>query len=72
MTSYYLVTVQKFSNGTETAKSMFEYSTLDAALIAYYNTLASSLSDPNVSSVLCNILNDAGNSEIKQYWIREN
>ena len=68
--TFYLVTVQKFKDGSASAKSLFEYATKDEALIAYYNTLASSLSNANIASVLCSILNDYGNCEIKEYWER--
>lgn len=68
--TFYLVTVQKFKDGSVSAKSLFEYATKDEALVAYYNTLASSLSNANIASVLCSILNDYGNCEIKEYWER--
>ena len=68
--TFYLVTVQKFKDGSASAKSLFEYATKDEALVAYYNTLASSLSNANIASVLCSILNDYGNCEIKEYWER--
>lgn len=68
--TFYLVTVQKFKDGSASAKSLFEYATKDEALVAYYNTLASSLSNASIASVLCSILNDYGNCEIKEYWER--
>lgn len=69
-TAYYLITIQKFKDGSASAKSLFEYATKDEALVAYYNTLAASLSNVNLASVLCSILNDYGNCEIKEYWER--
>lgn len=70
MNTYYLIQIQKFVNGDPSAKAIFEYATKDEALAAYYNTLASSLGNQNISSVLCSIINDAGNCEIKEYWER--
>ena len=66
----YLVQIQKFNNGDASAKALFEYSTKEEAIGAAYSVLASSVANANISSVLCQILDDKGAVLKYEYWER--
>ena len=68
---FYLVIIQKFNNGAENAKAIYEYETPENAMIALYSTMASSMSDPTIASVACIIMNDRGVSLKQDRWDRK-
>ena len=67
---YFLITIQKFNNGTATAKAIFEYSTEAEALSALYSTMASSIATETVSEAICVILNSIGVNMKYERWER--
>lgn len=58
-------------DGTK-ARSFLNYESLDPAIGALYQTLASSVVDDNVNVVLALVMDDNGNISKRESWIREN
>lgn len=67
---YYLTIIQRFVDGSPEAKALFEYGTLNDAVVAFYNNMSSSAANENIASVTCVILNGYGLTERKDYWAR--
>ena len=53
-----LITIQTVSG--ETPRSMLAYDTEEQALSAFYSTMASSIANPNLSKVVCELMDDDG------------
>lgn len=66
-----LITIQTMKDGTK-ARSFLNYESLDPAIGALYQTLASSVVDDNVNVVLALVMDDNGNISKRESWIREN
>lgn len=67
----YLVIIQKFNNETPEAKSIFGYESVDSAKAALYSTMASSIANENVSTAICDILDNDGLIIKYEKWVRE-
>lgn len=67
---YYLVQVQQFNDGKAEARGLFAYAKYEDALAAYHSVMFSSISDPTIKSVLCEIINETGRQERYEYWVR--
>lgn len=67
---FYLATFQRFLDGTPTAASLLGYNTQDAATIALYSTMASSMDNNNISSIMCMIINENGIVVRVERWER--
>ena len=65
-----LITIQTLKDGTK-ARSFLNYESLDPAIGALYQTLASSVIDENVNVVLTIVMDDNGNVVKRESWIRE-
>lgn len=58
---FYVVTIQNFlDQEMPSAKSIFEYETRNEAYAAYFYTLSSSVSNPEIDSVYCEMVNKNG------------
>ena len=67
---FFMVLIQAFEDGSPTAKALFEYETMDAAKSALFSTMASSMANENIKSVLCEIINDRGGVLKYEIWER--
>ena len=67
---FYIVLIQTFEDATPTAKALFEYETMDAAKSALFSTMASSMANENIASVMCEIINEAGGVLKHERWER--
>lgn len=56
------MTIQNFVDSMPTAKSLFDYSSKADAISAFHSTMASSVANTNVSSVLCMLFNEIGDT----------
>ena len=68
---FLVIIIQKFKDGSPTAKSLFDYATKDQAFSVLYSTMASSMANDNISDVICMILNENGGSIKYERWINE-
>lgn len=66
----FMIIIQKFLDETPTVKALYEYNTLDEAKSALYSTMASSMANDNIKSVLCEIINDIGGVVKTEMWER--
>lgn len=66
----FMIIIQKFLDETPTVKALYEYNTLDEAKSALYSTMASSMANDNIKSVLCEIINDIGGVVKHERWER--
>lgn len=67
---YYLMQAQQFNDGKADANGLFSYDKYEDALAAYHSVMWSSISDPTIKSVLCEIINETGRQERYEYWVR--
>ena len=68
---FYLVLIQKFVDQTQpSAKAIYEYSTPDEAIIAFYNELSYAMSGDNILSIMANVIDDSGDDIRREYWVR--
>ena len=66
-----LITIQTMKDRTK-ARQLLNFESLDPAIGALYQTLASSVVDDNVNVVLTMVMDDNGNVVKRESWIREN
>ncbi|MCR5503438.1 MAG: hypothetical protein K6F53_10550 [Lachnospiraceae bacterium] len=57
---YYVTTIQHFVDEAPSAQTIFSYNTRNEALAAYYYTLSSSIGNPQIERVYCEIFNEYG------------
>lgn len=67
---FYIVLIQKFMDGSPSAKALFEYDSKDTATSALFSTMASSMANNNIKSVLCMIIDDNGWTIKYEKWDR--
>ena len=67
---FYIVLIQTFEDATPTAKALFEYANMDEAKTALFSTMFSSMSNDNIKSVMCEIINEAGGVLKHERWER--
>ena len=65
---FYLIEISN-ANGT-IAKAIWDKNTLDEATMQLHQTLASAMANENVSSCLCEIINEKGAVQRHEYWAR--
>ena len=68
---FYMVLIQTFVDGSATAKALFDYESMDAAKSALFSTMFSSMSNENIKTVMCEIINEAGGVLKHERWERE-
>lgn len=68
---FYMVLIQTFVDGSATAKALFDYPDIDSAKAALFSTMASSMANANIASVMCEIINEAGGVLKHERWERE-
>lgn len=68
---FYMVLIQTFVDGSATAKALFDYPSMDEAKAALFSTMFSSMSNENIKSVMCEIINEAGGVLKHERWERE-
>ena len=67
---FYVVTIQNFVDASPSAKAIFEYSDKDTATSTLFSTMASSMANNNISSVVCLIMNEYGSTIKYERWER--
>lgn len=67
----YMILIQTFEDETPTAKALFDYPDMDAAKAALFSTMASSMANDNIKTVVCEIINDRGGVLKHERWERE-
>lgn len=67
---FYMVLIQTFRDATPTAKALFDYADMDSAKAALFSTMASSMANENIASVMCEIINDRGGVLKHEIWER--
>ena len=67
---FYMVLIQTFEDGSPTAKALFEYETMDEAKSALFSTMFSSMSNENIKTVMCEIINEVGSVLKHERWER--
>ena len=67
---FYLVTIQNFEDASPSAKTIFEYDSKDTATITLFSTMASSMANENIKSVICLIMNEYGSTIKYERWER--
>lgn len=65
---YFLVEIT--STNAETAKAVWEKSSIDEATMALFQTMASAIANINVRSALCMIIDKTGVIHRSEYWER--
>ena len=66
---YYLIEKTVTTEGT--AKAIWDKETETDALVGLHQTCASAMSNPDVTSCLCMIINESGAVMRHEYWQRE-
>lgn len=67
---FYIVTIQEFVDETPTAKAIFEYDNKDTATATLFSTMASSMANDNIASVVCLIMDEYGSTIKYERWER--
>lgn len=67
---FYMLLIQIFEDETPAAKALFDYPDMDAAKAALFSTMASSMANDNIKTVVCEIINDRGSVLKYEYWER--
>lgn len=67
---FYVVTIQNFEDATPSAKAIFEYDSKDTATSTLFSTMASSMANENIKSVICLIMNEYGSTIKYERWER--
>lgn len=67
---YFMIIIQKFRDETPTAKALFEYSDMKDAKAALFSTMASSMANDNIATVMCEIINESGGVLKHEFWER--
>lgn len=67
---FYVLTIQRFMDGSAEARSIFSYNTEDDARAVFFSTMASSIANQNMKQVICMILNDVGSTTKYERWER--
>lgn len=67
---FYLVTIQNFVDASPSAKTIFEYDSKDTATSTLFSTMASSMANENIKSVICLIMNEYGSTIKYERWTR--
>lgn len=65
---FYVITIQNFLDPeVPSAKSIFEYETRNEAYAAYFYNLSSSVSNPEIDSVYCEMINKHGGIDDRKF-----
>ena len=67
---FYMLLIQTFEDETPAAKALFDYPDMDAAKAALFSTMASSMANENIKTVMCEIINEAGSVLKHERWER--
>lgn len=67
---FFVVIIQHFIDGSPTAKAIFEHENQDTATSTLYSTMASSMANENILSVVCLIMNESGSTIKYERWER--
>ena len=67
---FYVVLIQTFMDETPSAKAIYEYEDKDTATSTLFSTMASSMANNNISTVVCLILNEYGSAIKYERWER--
>lgn len=65
---YYLLEIDRFNDGSEEAKAIYEKTDFDDALLSLYSTMSFAMQNPKIDNILCMILNREGFTERREYW----
>ena len=66
---YYVIEIAIMKDGA-VPKAIYGYDTVEGAVIHYHQSIASMMSDEQVSIVLAMILDEEGNVIQKERWVR--
>ena len=65
-----MTVIQVFSDGSPTAKAIYDYNSYNDALSALYSTMFSSLAHENLSEVTCLIMDSECIAKKYERWTR--
>lgn len=67
---YYLIEITTYNNGTPIGKGVYNYTSQDDALAAFYGKLRGAIVNETYASELCIIINEIGAVQRQEYWQR--
>jgi len=67
---HFLISIQYVNDGTSPC-GIFAYENREAALSAFYSTVASNYANPNLNGFLCMVIDEYGMTIRKENWTKQ-
>ena len=67
---HYVLDIETYNDGTNDAKSVYEYATKDEAVASFHARMGSAMRNAACSGVLCLAISQDGDCHAQEYWQR--